>query len=69
MRFFRRQPSMPLLWEHGLESGDPLAGSLFPRILPSPIEAEGVRRAQGPEPPDPVCMERAMAEVRERMSA
>lgn len=69
VRFLRRQPSMPLLWEHGLEPGDPLRGSLFPRVLPSPIEAEGARRAEGPEPPDPACMQRSMAEVAARMSA
>jgi len=67
VRFLRRQPSMPLLWEHGLEAGDPLGGSLFPRILPTPIESEGARRAQGPEPPDPASMQRSMQEVAERM--
>ena len=43
---------MPLLWHHGLETGDDLGGSLFPQVLPEPIPAEGAVRALGPEPPD-----------------
>ena len=43
-----RHATMPLLWEHGLANGDPLAGSLFPQILPQPIPAEGARRAGRP---------------------
>ena len=56
VRFDPRHPTMPLLWPHGLRKGDALGGPLFPQILPHPIEAEGARRAQGPEPPDPASM-------------
>ncbi|MFP8877358.1 MAG: phytanoyl-CoA dioxygenase family protein [Myxococcota bacterium] len=67
-RFFPRQPSMPLMWEHGLAPGDPLSGPLFPRILPSEIPAEGARRDEGPEPPDPACVERALTAISEHMA-
>ena len=46
-----RHATMPLLWEHGLEPGDALTGSLFPRVWPNVIDSEVARRMQGPEPP------------------
>ena len=52
VRFDARRATMPLLWRHGLETGDELSGSLFPQVLPEPIPSEGVARARGPEPPD-----------------
>jgi ectoine hydroxylase-related dioxygenase (phytanoyl-CoA dioxygenase family) len=52
VRFDPRHATMPLLWRHGLEAGDSVSGSLFPQILPEPIEAEGAIRARGPEQPD-----------------
>ena len=67
VRFFDREPAMPLMWEHGLSPGDPLSGSLFPRILPDRIEAEGARRAHGPEPPDPGAVARSLARVQARL--
>lgn len=51
VRYAPRHATMPLLWEHGLEPGDVLTGSLFPRVWPSVIDAEVARRMQGPEPP------------------
>ncbi len=42
-------------------------GPLFPQILPHPILQEGARRAQGPEPPDPSCMNSVLHGVREYM--
>jgi len=52
VRFAPRRATMPLLWPHGLQPGDALAGPLFPQVLPAPIAAEGARRAAGPVPPD-----------------
>ena len=42
---------MPLLWDHGLEPGDPLGGTLFPQVWPHVIDQEVARRMTGPEPP------------------
>lgn len=52
VRFEARHATMPLLWRHGLETGDALGGSLFPQVLPEPLPEEGEVRARGPEPPD-----------------
>ena len=52
-----RHATMPLLWEHGLTPGDPLSGSLFPRVWPAVIPAEIERRMEGPEPPSSAQME------------
>ncbi len=51
VRYAPRHATMPLLWDHGLEPGDRLAGSLFPQVWPHVIEAEIARRMRGPEPP------------------
>ena len=51
VRYAPRHATMPLLWEHGLEPGDALTGSLFPRVWPNVIDSEVARRMQGPEPP------------------
>jgi hypothetical protein len=67
--FEARHATMPLLWEHGLETGDPIAGSLFPQVLPEPIPAESERRMRGPEPPDPANVQRVMSVIAERMGA
>jgi ectoine hydroxylase-related dioxygenase (phytanoyl-CoA dioxygenase family) len=64
--FESRWATMPLLWEHGLADGEPLSGSLFPQLLPAPIEAEGARRASGPEPPDPEYLRRVMSAIANR---
>ncbi|MFP8879081.1 MAG: phytanoyl-CoA dioxygenase family protein [Myxococcota bacterium] len=61
-----RYATMPLLWEHGLKTGDPVGGSLFPQILPHPIEAQGARRALGPEPPEPETVQAVMSAVAKR---
>jgi hypothetical protein len=57
-----RYATMPLMWEHGLEEGDALAGPLFPQVLPAVIPGEAPRRSGPPEPPDPSRLAR-MAEV------
>jgi hypothetical protein len=67
--FEDRHATMPLFWEHGLETGDPLRGSLFPQVLPHPIAEEGARRAQGPEPPDPAYVHRVMTAIGDRVAA
>jgi ectoine hydroxylase-related dioxygenase (phytanoyl-CoA dioxygenase family) len=67
--FDPRHATMPLLWNHGLSQGDPLAGSLFPQVLPEPIPSEGERRAQGAEPPDPQIVQRLMRSMADRMAA
>ena len=54
--FAPRHATMPLLWEHGLEPGDPLAGSLFPQVWPHALEPEVARRLEGPDPPSPKAM-------------
>jgi ectoine hydroxylase-related dioxygenase (phytanoyl-CoA dioxygenase family) len=46
-----RHATMPLLWDHGLEPGDHLAGNLFPQVWPRLINHEIERRMQDPEPP------------------
>jgi ectoine hydroxylase-related dioxygenase (phytanoyl-CoA dioxygenase family) len=51
VRYAPRHATMPLLWDHGLEPGDRLGGSLFPQVWPEVIEEEVARRMQGPEPP------------------
>lgn len=48
-----RRATMPLLWEHGLEEGDPLTGPLFPQVLPKLLAGEAPRRTGPPEPPEP----------------
>jgi ectoine hydroxylase-related dioxygenase (phytanoyl-CoA dioxygenase family) len=53
VRYAPRHATMPLLWEHGLEPGDRLTGSLFPQVWPHAIPAELERRMEGPEPPSP----------------
>ena len=58
--FEDRHATMPLLWNHGLVNGDPVGGSLFPQVLPEPIEAESARRARGPEPPEPEFVKRVI---------
>lgn len=68
VRYAPRHATLPLLWDHGLADGDPLAGPLFPRILPEPVPAEWRRRAVGPEPPDPATVARVQAEIAERMA-
>ncbi|MDH3687509.1 MAG: phytanoyl-CoA dioxygenase family protein [Myxococcales bacterium] len=55
--FAPRHATMPLLWDHGLEPGDRLGGSLFPQVLPSVIEEEIATRWQGPEPPSPRALQ------------
>ena len=64
--FEDRWATMPLLWDHGLESGDLLSGSLFPQVLPRPIEAESARRAEEPEPPEPARVQQVLAAIAER---
>ena len=66
--FEDRHATMPLLWDHGLAPGDLLRGSLFPQVLPHPIEVEGARRAKGPEPPDPETIGRVLAAIAKRPS-
>ena len=67
--FEARHATMPLLWEHGLATGDRLGGSLFPQVLPEPIPAELARRAEGPEPPHPAYVRRVLGEIAKRMTA
>jgi len=64
--FDPRHATMPLLWEHGLERGDELAGTLFPQVLPQTIPSEGARRAEGPEPPDPRVVQRVLEATQTR---
>ena len=52
VRYAPRHATMPLLFKHGLEPGDVLGGSLFPRVWPSVIDAEIAGRMAGPELPD-----------------
>ena len=67
--FEKRGATMPLLWEHGLSDGDPLGGSLFPRILPSPVYGECARWTGPPEPPEPGHLKQVMAEIQESLRA
>jgi ectoine hydroxylase-related dioxygenase (phytanoyl-CoA dioxygenase family) len=67
--FEDRHATMPLLWNHGLETGDLLGGSLFPQVLPSPIEGECARRSSGPEPPDPAIVQSIVQGLAERAAS
>ena len=51
--FAPRHATMPLLWDHGLEPGDRLSGSLFPQVWPHVLEHEIAERWLAPEPPNP----------------
>lgn len=64
--FENRHATMPLLWEHGLRTGDPIRGPLFPQVLPDCIESESARRNGGPEPPNPEFVKRVMGAIAER---
>ena len=44
---------MPILWKHGLESGDPLSGRIFPQVFPALLDAEVGARMHGPIAADP----------------
>lgn len=66
VRYEARHATMPLLWEHGLETGDPMGGPLFPQVLPHPIAGEGARRAEGPEPPDPTFVAQVLSAIASR---
>ena len=66
VRLDPRYATVPLMWDHGLEAGDELSGSLFPQILPEVIAAEGARRAEGPEPPDPAVLQRVLEGMQAR---
>ena len=55
--FAPRHATMPLLWEHGLEPGDSLTGSLFPQVWPQALETELRTRMAGPELPSDVQIE------------
>ncbi|MEE2674801.1 MAG: phytanoyl-CoA dioxygenase family protein [Myxococcota bacterium] len=66
--FENRHATMPLLWDHGLLDGDPIGGSLFPRVLPEPIEAEGSVRRDGPEPPDPATVQTVLTAIGDRVA-
>lgn len=57
-----RHPSMPLFWEHGLEPGERLGGSLFPQVLPS-VDPECKRATGGPEPQSPDLTEAGVAGI------
>lgn len=61
--FDGRRATMPLLWDHGLRDGERLGGSLFPRVLPAPIEGECARHTGPSEPPDPVYMKGVLDEM------
>ena len=63
--FAPRHATMPLLWEHGLEAGDRLGGSLFPQVLPAAIEDEIATRMQGPEAPSPKMLQAFMQHLSE----
>ncbi|MDG2333211.1 MAG: phytanoyl-CoA dioxygenase family protein [Myxococcota bacterium] len=54
--FAPRHATMPLLWDHGLEPGERLSGSLFPQVWPRVIDAEVARRCEGEEPPSPAAV-------------
>jgi len=66
--FEARHATMPLLWDHGLSNGDRIGGTLFPQILPETIPAEGARRAEGPEPPDPAFVQQMLSAIAQRMT-
>jgi ectoine hydroxylase-related dioxygenase (phytanoyl-CoA dioxygenase family) len=63
VRYAPRHATMPLLWEHGLEPGDRLSGTLFPQVWPHVLEEEIARRMEGPEPPSGDAIQSFMKEV------
>jgi hypothetical protein len=58
-----RHATMPLLWSHGLTAGEPLAGPLFPQVLPAPLADECERRTAGPEGPAPELVKAFLAKA------
>lgn len=54
IRYAPRHATMPLLWDHELQPGDPLRGNLFPQVWPHVLDAEVSRRMQGPEAPSKI---------------
>jgi hypothetical protein len=50
---------MPIPWQHGLQSGDPLSGSVFPQVLPELDRQALAVRLEGPVWPDPELMKSA----------
>ena len=63
--FAPRHATMPLLWEHGLEPGERLGGSLFPQVWPHVIDSEIARRWEGPEPPSPKALGEFLEHLRD----
>lgn len=61
--FAPRHATMPLLWDHGLEPGDRLGGSLFPQVFPDVLESEVAKRWAGPEPPSEAAVGRFLAHL------
>jgi hypothetical protein len=51
--FAPRHPSMPIFWQHGLESGARLGGPIFPQALPT-VDPACKRVTGGPEAEAPV---------------
>lgn len=66
--FDDRVATMPLMWDHGLQSGDKISGSLFPQILPQPIAEEGAKRGLGLEFPEQAIVEQRMRKMFEHMA-
>lgn len=66
--FDDRTATMPLMWDHGLQDGDKVSGSLFPQILPQTIAAEGAKRAEGLEFPEPAVVEQRLQKIAEAMA-
>lgn len=66
--FDDRTATMPLMWDHGLQDGDKVSGSLFPQILPQTIAVEGAKRAEGLEFPEPAVVEQRLQKIAEAMA-
>lgn len=50
--------TVPIIWETGLDRGDPIGGPVFPQVLPEFIDAEVAARRSGPIAPDPEIVRR-----------
>jgi ectoine hydroxylase-related dioxygenase (phytanoyl-CoA dioxygenase family) len=54
---------MPIPWQHGLQPGDPLGGSVFPQVLPELDREALAARLKGPVWPDPEMMKSAIDQL------
>ena len=61
VRYTPGRAKMPVLWDTGLDHGDPIGGPVFPQVYPHVIAEEVEARMAAPQPPDPEILRRVLA--------